>query len=111
MSHALIITGGGAPKALEDLHLESYRFVVVADSGIEFAVKHGLFADIWVGDFDSAQIRPERVGETIHKDHDMKLESDTELALMIGRSGGWLRIPSSVAADIGWIIFFRRIAL
>ncbi|HPX28281.1 MAG TPA: thiamine pyrophosphokinase [Sphaerochaeta sp.] len=88
MGHALIITGGGAPKALEDLHLESYRFIVVADSGIEFAVKHDLFADIWVGDFDSAQIRPERVGEIIHKDHDMKLESDTELALMIGRERG-----------------------
>ncbi len=88
MSHVLIITGGGAPKALEALQLEAYRFIVVADSGIEFAVRHDLFADIWVGDFDSAKIKPERVGEIIHKDHDMKLESDTELALMIGVERG-----------------------
>ena len=88
MSHALIITGGGAPNALEDLHLEAYRFIIAADSGIEFAERHGLFADIWVGDFDSAKTRPERVGEVIRKDHDVKLESDTELALMIGRKRG-----------------------
>ncbi|TAH54885.1 MAG: thiamine pyrophosphokinase [Sphaerochaeta sp.] len=88
MSHALIITGGGAPNALEGLHLESHQFIIAADSGIEFAEKHGLLADIWVGDFDSAGIQPERAGEIIHKDHDVKLESDTELALMTGRERG-----------------------
>ncbi len=81
MAHVLIITGGGAPRSIEVIDLGEYDMVIAADSGIEAAERYGLAVDLWVGDFDSVSIKPTFTGETVYRDHRVKLESDTELAL------------------------------
>ena len=88
MSSVLIITGGGAPKDISAIHLNTYSLIIASDSGIDFAVKHKIDVDIWVGDFDSTNVAPTKVGEIIQKDHEVKVESDTELALIVAGERG-----------------------
>ncbi len=77
----LIIGSAPIPDApwLQGIHGE-YAYLICADGGLDFALRHGLTPDLIVGDFDSAAAKPPQNIETIRLPVD---KDDTDLLFAV----------------------------
>lgn len=81
----LVVCGGGPPAVAALVSLPADRYVIAADSGLDYALAAGLRVDLVVGDLDS--VSPEglaaaqAVGVAVEHHPVAKDETDLELAL------------------------------
>ncbi len=97
--NTLIITGGhiDLPFTKKQVNAGSWDCVISADSGLNFCREAGIWPDVILGDFDSAdpdalQYFRERCPERIRTFPAQKDETDTELAVLYAIRAGADRI-------------------